>query len=87
MRKHRNENTVAQDALQQMTPAVQSIIPLDRDLKNSDHECMFEAIDPDEETRLVRKIDLVILSIMAFVYLFQCIYRTFKRYCVPCTTG
>lgn len=33
---------------------------------------VFEVIDHSEERRLVRKLDMVILPLMAFVYFFQC---------------
>jgi hypothetical protein len=33
---------------------------------------VFEDIDPEEERKLVRKLDRVIMPLMALVYFFQC---------------
>lgn len=35
---------------------------------------VFQQIDPEEERRVVRKLDRVIMPLMAFVYFFQCMY-------------
>jgi hypothetical protein len=32
----------------------------------------YEPIDPEEEKKLVQKLDMVIMPMMAFVYFFQC---------------
>lgn len=42
--------------------------------KNQDEEHVaFEQISPEEERALVRKLDRVLMPLMAFVYFFQCI--------------
>ncbi|UNI24974.1 hypothetical protein JDV02_010687 [Purpureocillium takamizusanense] len=67
-----NETLAAQDEPQPLAPVAEVAIELNEDLKGFEaHERLFQAIDPQEEKKLVRKIDMVILPIMAFVYLFQ----------------
>ncbi|KAJ4252310.1 hypothetical protein NW762_010907 [Fusarium torreyae] len=41
---------------------------------------VFEAIDPEEEKKLVRKLDMVILPLMAFVYFFQYLDKSSINY-------
>ncbi|KAL2864338.1 major facilitator superfamily domain-containing protein [Aspergillus lucknowensis] len=43
-------------------------------------ENVFEAIDPAEERKLVRKLDMVILPLMAFVYFFQYLDKSSINY-------
>lgn len=43
-----------------------------KEVKSTGHADVFEVVDPAEERRLVRKLDMVILPLMAFVYFFQC---------------
>ena len=43
--------------------------------KSTGEADVFEVIDPAEERRLVRKLDMVILPLMAFVYFFQCTWQ------------
>lgn len=42
------------------------------DVKVTIDQTVVEDIDPDEERKLVRKLDMVILPLMALVYFFQC---------------
>lgn len=51
--------------------AVELEDPLKSGLKNGEVN-VFEPIDPEEERKLVRKLDMVILPLMALVYFFQC---------------
>ncbi|KAJ6437460.1 GCN5-related N-acetyltransferase (GNAT) domain-containingprotein [Purpureocillium lavendulum] len=71
MRHKDAENTVAPDRPEPVLPAVKVIALAETEAKDFGHECVFEAIDPIAEKKLVRKLDLVILPLMSFVYLFQ----------------
>lgn len=37
-----------------------------------DSRAVFQEIDPEEERKIVKKIDMVVMPILAIVYLFQC---------------
>lgn len=45
------------------------------DLYENEQNHVFEAIDPAEEKAVVRRLDSVIMPLMAVVYFFQCEYR------------
>lgn len=60
-----------------MSEKVQMELPHTEELeisKNIQDEThvIFHQIDPEEERKVVRKLDRVILPLMAFVYFFQC---------------
>lgn len=42
--------------------------------KQDEEHVAFEQISPEEEAALVRKLDRVLMPLMAFVYFFQCKY-------------
>lgn len=49
-------------------------------LDNQNNEVgVFEDIDPEEERKLVRKLDRVIMPLMALVYFFHCRYPPFHN--------
>lgn len=43
---------------------------------STNQDVAYQPIDPEEERKVVRKLDMVILPLMAFVYFFQCMLQT-----------
>ena len=61
-----------------MLEKVDSTIPTSCEVEESGVNVVFQQIDPEEERKVVRKLDRVILPLMAFVYFFQCMC-----FCIP----
>ncbi|KAM0323977.1 hypothetical protein ACHAQA_008559 [Verticillium albo-atrum] len=65
---HNTDNKVEMGAPEATTEMLEQS---DNDPKNQVNDATFEEIDPEEERKLVRKLDRVILPLMALVYFFQ----------------
>ncbi|KAJ6439263.1 Acyl-CoA dehydrogenase [Purpureocillium lavendulum] len=72
MSRSRGGENVDSDRPEQAPQAPLSFVLSQQDAKHDGDETVFEAIDPVEERKLVRKLDMVIVPTMALIYFLQC---------------